>query len=55
MGGLVNGDMAAFVQQGSATALIAVGITTGIVVASEIVNFLLEIARRRGKRQQVRP
>lgn len=55
MSGLVNGDMAAFVQQGTATALIAIGITSGIVAASEIVNFLLEIARGIHKRRHARP
>lgn len=47
MSGLVNGEGGEFFRQGSATALIAVGITTGIVAASEIVNLSLELARAR--------
>lgn len=41
MSGVINTDMALFVRKGEEAAFVAVGITVGIVVGSEIVRLVL--------------
>ncbi|MDY3015159.1 MAG: threonine/serine exporter family protein [Evtepia sp.] len=49
MSGIVNGDMAQVILKGKETALMAVGIVGGIVIASEIVRLIMGIWERRKK------
>lgn len=52
MSGIVNGDMAQVILKGKETALMAVGIVGGIVIASEIVRLIMGIWVRRKKAAQ---
>lgn len=50
MSGIVNGDTAQVMLKGKETALMAVGIAGGIVIASEIVRLVMGVRQRRRER-----
>lgn len=54
MSGVVNSDMDLFMSKGIETAMMAVGIAGGILVASEIVRVIMSIQRRRKRAQENR-
>ena len=54
MNALVQGDVEEFTNRGLETALIALGIAVGIVIATEIVRLMMSISRRRRKAKQKR-
>ncbi|MCF0122672.1 MAG: threonine/serine exporter family protein [Ruminiclostridium sp.] len=50
MSGLVSGDYDQFVQNGIATLQVAVGISSGVIIGSEIIRIVISV--RRGKREE---
>lgn len=54
MSGVVNGNMEMFMRKGVETAMMAVGIAGGILIASEIVRVIMSIEKRRKRAQEKR-